>query len=260
MEWTERASLSRLSHHERAHLTGNRRAEDTHRKLDMSKIGISILVGIVLLSSGKKTITLADPGGVDTVTFPAASFSEDEVKAIMRLSPLLRMSTSYPVLNQIETCIKGDAEYQGCGTEAAAQGRLFDENANVNINRMEIALETLNELGKVKGLDKVIQYQRKLQMFYIDANKVRLQFHRRGDTSALEEPIEGINPRTQCMDSLARVKTAKSQETKDRIVLMDWYNCMNRQLRTMTDPYPTDAWLAFLKKANISEKYIPVED
>jgi hypothetical protein len=218
-----------------------------------------LIVGGLLLLQGQKTITLPDPGGVDTVTYPAASFSEEEIKNIVRLSPKLRMLISYPVFYPIETCIEGDAEYQGCDTDAA-HGKWFEDNARVNIKRMEMALDTLNKLSNIDGLKEIVQHEQPLQTFYLEVEKVRLQFHLTGDLSLLEKPIVGIAPRTHCTHSLTELSDTKSRKAADQIVRMDWYNCMNEQVRIKVGPYPTDAWSAFLQEEGINESYIPVDD
>jgi hypothetical protein len=224
----------------------------------MNNLLLLIVVGLLLLQE-QKTIKLPDPGGEDNVTYPAASFSEEEIKNIVRLSPKLRMSVSYPVMTPIEMCIEGDAEYHGCGTDAA-QGKWFENNARVNIKRMEIALDTLNKLSNVDGLKEIVQYEQPLQAFYLEVEKIRLQFHLSGDLSLLEKPILGIDPRTHCTHSLTELSNTKSRKAADEIVRMDWYNCLNAQVRIKVGPYPTDAWSAFLQTAGINESYAPVEE
>ncbi|HWZ53065.1 MAG TPA: hypothetical protein VNW54_16540 [Granulicella sp.] len=224
----------------------------------MKKLGILLLIGL-LDSPVQKSITLADPGGIDTVTFPVASFTEGEAKAIMRLSPRLRMQTSYPVIYQIEMCNKEDNAYRGCGKQVERQ-RWFERNAKVNICRMKNALTELDDLPHTWGLEPIIQYMRSLQKFYIAVNEVRLHFHYKGDVSLLERPIEGIDPRIHCADSLVNVTNAGSRQAADEIVLHNWYNCMNGQMRTRSGAYPMDAWIAFLQKSGIRETYTPVDE
>jgi hypothetical protein len=224
----------------------------------MSRLGIALLLALWAVAP-QKTLKFQDPGGVDSVTYPTASFSAGEIKAIIRLSPKLRMGTSYPVFNQLELCDKSDSRYRGCGTEAA-QGQWFAANARVNIQEMKSALEDLDKIPKLKGLDQIIDYERPLQRFYFDAGNVMLQFALTGDSSVLEEPIVDINPRTECSDALLKVKNAKSQTEANNLVEYDWYNCMNAKLWKKVGPYPTSAWKLFLDEAGIIETYIPEDD
>jgi hypothetical protein len=211
-----------------------------------------------LIVAAKNSVTITDPGGADHVKYPM-SFSEGEIRAILRLSPNLHAPNSYPVINQIEMCISSDKDYQGCGTQAA-QGRWFAANARVNIRGMEDALTQLDKIPNNPGLTPIIRYEKELQRFYIDVNKAKLRFELGDDLSALEEPIESIDPRIECSDALVKVRKAESRKTATEIVKMEWYNCMNSKIQERVGPYPTDAWLSFLKKASIDEIYVPLEE
>jgi hypothetical protein len=202
---------------------------------------------------------LTDPGGTDSVTFPTTIFSIDEIKAIMRLSPRLRISNSYPVINSIDMCVTTEPDYHGCGTKAARE-EWFKHNANVSIKKMEAALNDLDNIPRAEELKQIIQYERALQKFYLEIERVRLQFKLTGDLSLLEEPIQGIDPRILCSDSLIKVKHATSQNDANEIVRMDWYNCMNKQIYAKVGMYPLEAWNAFLKNESIEEIYTSTDE
>ncbi|HEY7415461.1 MAG TPA: hypothetical protein VH593_09730, partial [Ktedonobacteraceae bacterium] len=219
-------------------------------------------VMLILIASTlpvRQKIELRDPGGIDTVTFPSDSFSENEIKTIMRLSPKIRMANSYPVFYPLEMCIKGESAYRACGTKDA-HGKWFVANANVNIQQMEDALKGLDKMPQIDEVNKIVQYERSLQVFYLKIEKVRLKFTLSRRTSLLEEPIENIDPRIQCAESLSRIRSAPSKEAADEIVRHDWYSCMNHQMLYQAGPYPIDAWESFLHKSQIQEKYVPVDD
>ena len=224
----------------------------------MNRLGVAVLFGMWLIGPWK-TLKFRDPGGVDSVTYPTASFSVGEIKAIMRLSPKLRMQASYPVSKALETCIKGDSRYRGCGT-ASAQDQWYAANARVNLEELRNALEDLDKMPKIRELDEIIDYERVVQRFFFDLNNVRLQFALTRDLSVLEEPIAAINPRTECSDALLKVKNAKSQTEAEKIVEYDWHNCMTLKLWKKVGPYPIDAWQSFLAKSNIREIYLPLDD
>ncbi|WP_353073136.1 hypothetical protein [Tunturiibacter gelidiferens] len=224
----------------------------------MKKLAILLLCGSLSVPA-QKSIALADPGGVDTVTFPSGSFSEAEIRSIMRVSPKLRMLTSFPVINQLEMCNKEDNSYRGCSTEAERK-QWFEKNARVNIDRMKSARKAIDELPTSLGLDRIIEYMKTLQDFYITVNEVQLRYHDESDVSLLEKPIEGIDPRLQCADSILSVAKAKSREAAYKVASFDWYNCMNKQMQKKSGPYPMNVWLAFLKKSGINETYVPKDE
>jgi hypothetical protein len=206
----------------------------------------------------QKEMKFTDPGGEDVVTYPA-SFSSAEIAAIMRLSPLLRMSNSYPVIQQIEMCIKGDPEYQACDSRDDHDKR-FLKNAAVNIRHMQAALDDIKHTPRIDGLDEVVRYERSLQSFYLQVNRAKLDFYTSENATSLEVVIEGINSRVECKKELDRIKEAPSRRVALKLSQSDWYNCMNEKFREKIGNFPIKDWQDAMKRANIREKYVHVEE
>ena len=217
-----------------------------------------LFLAVAMNLAPQREMKFTDPGGEDVVTYPA-SFSTAEITAIMRLSPTLRMSDSYPIIRQVEMCIKEDPEYQACDSRGN-RDKWFMRNAAINIRHMQLALSDIEHTPKIDGLDKVIRYERSLQVFYLQVNQAKLRFYTTESASSLDLTIEGIESGTECKEELNRIKQASSRQVALELSRSDWYNCMNNKYRERIGSFPTDDWQKAIKRAGIKETYVHIEE
>ncbi len=200
-----------------------------------------------------ETIRIPARIGTDEVTFDPSRVSALDVRRWIQLSPIVGGDNGYLIPENIELCYSNDPRYEGCGKE---QEGVNVHNAQLNIDKIQKRIRTLDTYHYPADLEKVVSYVRSIQSFGLWRNTQLIAFERRGDLSVLESPLGGINPKLSCGPVLDRIAKAKSHSEASHIARFDWSNCVTEAQREKIGEYPRDEWEKFLADHAIREHYI----
>jgi len=230
--------------------------------------GLLLTVIIVLCASSgwsrKVSVSLEVENGTDTLIFDDTKISESIIRQAMLFSP----NGPYPgsesiIRSNIESCLDDDPAYKPCGDRTIASPN-FIANAEVNIRRTEELLVLINASQLPPELAAVKTFCLEQTEFRLAMARNKLEYFKSWDLKVLYRPYRvdslavTLEPDKLCPVILSDLNRTASPFEKYRIAGHEWHNCMNKAFVDLDSRrlYPKGAWRSFLKKYDISEKFV----
>jgi hypothetical protein len=202
-----------------------------------------------------RTLVVPTLFGEYHLTYDDARIGENEVRAIVPLSPHLAGWTSLAVAPRLERCVVGEPGYLDCRPRATdSSGFLF--NARINLDAGAAALRRLSDYRAPAELETVITWLQRSMAFSLWLEETKFEFYRSRDIGALRRRYEDVETAGGCAPVLSEVTRASSREAQDDLVVLRWHNCVNELVRSRLGAYPLEAWRSFLATRGITEKII----
>lgn len=222
-------------------------------------IPIVIVFAIAQSTAPAKTITLAftNPNGTGDVyklTFDTESISQDQLRALVAVSP--HFAAYSAIAPSLEDCAEEDGRYyHPCGPGDLSDPNFF-RNAQVNLNVSSERLASLDTLYHPEELEPVVDYEKKMLSFSVWLQQTRYEFYLSWNTDVLKTKYQALDSSRACAPAITQIEQAKSEAEKYKLARFNWHNCVLDAFRKQGGKYPLDAWRRFLNDYGIREKYI----
>jgi hypothetical protein len=181
--------------------------------------------------------------------------SEQDVRALVILSPHLAGWNSMAVAPRLERCVVGDPAYLECGSRSP-QSHTFLWNARVNLERGTSTLAHLRGMRVPPELEPVVQWMQRSLAFSLWLEETKLEFFRTDDVAVLRRRYEDFDAGRACGPTVTEVAHAASPDAQFDLVMLPWHNCVNTQYRSRLGEYPMAAWKRFLSAWRITERVV----
>jgi hypothetical protein len=202
-----------------------------------------------------RTVSFTTLLGEYTVVFDAARLPEEDLRALIMLSPHLHGWSSLALAPRLERCLVDDPAYRDCGTRTPTAPH-FQWNARLNLDRGAEALRALERLRYPRELEAVVAYSRRSLTFSLWLEATKFAYLETGDAAVLARGYDGLEPARLCGSALEEIGRASDVETRYHLVTYKWHNCLNDAFRGRLGPYPRDAWERFLTAHAIREEVL----